>query len=126
MRVDRCLCSTSRIRLLAVHSVQCKYDCDVSRRLRLLLQLGVMAPEMRQADRLSAGQVGYIITGLKSTKAVRVGDTWHHYKATNVVPLPGFKPAKAMMFAGEPTSSCLLGVRPLESELQIYAFLMCL
>ena len=43
---------------------------------------------------------GYIITGLKSPKAVRVGDTWHHSKASDVVPLPGFKPAKAMMFAG--------------------------
>ena len=59
-----------------------------------------MAPDMRQADCLRTGQVGYIITGLKSPKAVRVGDTWHHSKASDVVPLPGFKPAKAMMFAG--------------------------
>lgn len=64
------------------------------------LQLGVMAPEMRQADCLKTGQVGYVITGLKSTNAVRVGDTWHHAKATNVTPLPGFRVAKAMMFAG--------------------------
>lgn len=72
------------------------------------VQLGVMAPEMRQVDCLKTGQVGYIITGLKSTKAVRVGDTWHHSKAMNVTPLPGFRPAKAMMFAGAP-EGLLLG-----------------
>lgn len=71
------------------------------------MQLGVMAPEMRPANRLQTGQVGYIITGLKSTKAVRVGDTWHDSKATNVTALPGFKPAKAMMFAGAQLATIL-------------------
>jgi translation factor GUF1, mitochondrial len=69
----------------------------------VVAQLGVMAPEMRPTQRLFTGQVGYVITGLKSTKGVRVGDTWHSHKATNVQPLPGFMPAKAMMFAGAPS-----------------------
>jgi hypothetical protein len=64
------------------------------------MQLGVMAPHMQPAECLSTGQVGYIVTGLKSTKSVRVGDTWYHHKTQNVDPLPGFEAAKANMFAG--------------------------
>lgn len=68
------------------------------------MQLGVMCPEMTPTTALYTGQVGYLVTGLKSTKAVRVGDTWHAHTARDVEPLPGFKPAKAMMFAGVPCS----------------------
>ena len=71
------------------------------------VQLGVLCPQMVPTGALYTGQVGYVVTGLKSTKAVRVGDTWHAHKATDVAPLPGFKPAKAMMFAGVPTHPCL-------------------
>jgi len=46
-------------------------------------------------------QVGYVITGLKDTRAARVGDTWHLYKRP-VARLPGFKPSKSMVFAGAP------------------------
>lgn len=46
-------------------------------------------------------QVGYVITGLKDTRAARVGDTWHLYKRP-VELLPGFKPSKSMVFAGAP------------------------
>lgn len=44
-------------------------------------------------------QVGYVITGMKNTRAARVGDTWHLYKRP-VERLPGFKPVKSMVFAG--------------------------
>jgi translation elongation factor EF-4 len=44
-------------------------------------------------------QVGYVITGMKNVKAARVGDTWHAAKRP-VEPLPGFRPAKSMVFAG--------------------------
>jgi translation elongation factor EF-4 len=40
--------------------------------------------------------VGYIIPGIKSIKAVRVGDTLHHHRKP-VRALPGFRPAKAMV-----------------------------
>ena len=63
------------------------------------MQLGVLTPDMQPTQELRTGQVGYVVTGLKSIKAARVGDTWHHHKATPE-PLPGFRPAKAMMFAG--------------------------
>ena len=49
--------------------------------------------------RLYAGQVGYLITGMKTVKEARVGDTLYHTKDP-VTPFPGFKPAKPMVFAG--------------------------
>jgi translation elongation factor EF-4 len=76
------------------------------------MQLGILTPEMQPAAALLTGQVGYVITGLRSIKAARVGDTWQHYKA-HAAPLPGFPPAKAMIFAGDvlPPST---GLRNLE------------
>ena len=43
--------------------------------------------------------MGYVILGIKTTKAARVGDTLHLAKCP-VEPLPGFRPAKSMVFAG--------------------------
>ncbi len=57
-------------------------------------------PEPFPTDRLCTGQVGYIITGMKSTKNAQIGDTWFRYKQP-VEALPGFKPSKSMVFAGE-------------------------
>ncbi len=64
-----------------------------------VLELGLMYPEMMPTDVLYAGQVGYVITGMKTVREARVGDTLYHAKKT-VVPFPGFKPAKPMVFAG--------------------------
>ncbi|HSW76291.1 MAG TPA: translation elongation factor 4 [Candidatus Saccharimonadales bacterium] len=64
-----------------------------------ILELGLMYPEQLPMDALYAGQVGYIITGMKTVKEARVGDTISHTK-TSVTPFPGFKPAKSMVFAG--------------------------
>lgn len=46
-----------------------------------------------------AGQVGYIVAGMKDVKEAQIGDTLYHHKHP-VEALPGFKPAKAMVFAG--------------------------
>eukprot|EP00193_Tetraselmis_chui_P013509 CAMPEP_0177788492 /NCGR_PEP_ID=MMETSP0491_2-20121128/22154_1 /TAXON_ID=63592 /ORGANISM="Tetraselmis chuii, Strain PLY429" /LENGTH=564 /DNA_ID=CAMNT_0019310111 /DNA_START=897 /DNA_END=2591 /DNA_ORIENTATION=+ len=62
--------------------------------------LGLLVPEPCATGRLLTGQVGYIITGMKTTRSARVGDTWQRHKDTGVMPLPGFKPAKSMVFAG--------------------------
>ena len=48
---------------------------------------------------LYAGQVGYLIAGMKTVQEARVGETIYHTKKA-VVPFPGFKPAKPMVFAG--------------------------
>ncbi len=58
-----------------------------------------MVPEPCPTGSLCTGQVGYLITGIKSTKSAKIGDTWHLFKHP-VIPLPGFRPTKAMVFAG--------------------------
>lgn len=64
-----------------------------------VLETGLMYPELTPKDALYAGQVGYLITGMKTVKEARVGDTIFHEKKP-VTPFPGFKPAKPMVFAG--------------------------
>lgn len=64
-----------------------------------ILELGLMYPEPTPQNALYAGQVGYIIPGMKTVKEARVGDTLFHYK-NPVEPFPGFKPAKPVVFAG--------------------------
>jgi elongation factor 4 len=64
-----------------------------------LENVGILFPERVPTGALYTGQVGYIIGGMRSTKEARVGDTLYH-EGTQVEPLPGFKPAKPMVFAG--------------------------
>lgn len=64
-----------------------------------VLEIGLMYPDLRPMNSLHAGQVGYVITGMKTVQEARVGDTLFHVKKT-VQPFPGFKPAKPMVFAG--------------------------
>lgn len=64
-----------------------------------ILEIGLMYPEQQSTGALYAGQVGYIISGMKTVKEARVGDTICHAKKI-VPPFPGFKPAKPMVFAG--------------------------
>lgn len=62
-------------------------------------EVGLLAPEPFSTGALSVGQVGYVVTGMKDTRAARVGDTWHLVKQP-VDPLPGFEEAKSAVFAG--------------------------
>lgn len=64
------------------------------------MQVGLLTPDPAATQQLRTGQVGYVITGMKSTRSARLGDTWHLLKQP-VEPLPGFKPIKSMVFAGE-------------------------
>ncbi|KAI3784812.1 hypothetical protein L1987_43917 [Smallanthus sonchifolius] len=64
-----------------------------------VLDVGIMHPELRSTGYLLTGQVGYVVSGMRSTKEARVGDTLFHTRTT-VEPLPGFKPAKHMVFSG--------------------------
>ena len=65
-----------------------------------LLELGVFAPEARPVQRLATGEVGYVATGLKTVADCRVGDTLTHDARRASEPLPGYRPAKPMVFAG--------------------------
>ena len=63
-------------------------------------ELGFLSPTMRAADTLSAGEVGYVITGLKDVSRLRVGDTLTSVGRPASEPLPGYKDVKPMVFAG--------------------------
>jgi GTP-binding protein LepA len=65
-----------------------------------LLELGYFDPELHPAMELSAGEVGYLATGLKVVQDVQVGDTVTQADEPAVMPLPGYRPAKSMVFAG--------------------------
>ena len=64
-----------------------------------VFELGLMFPDPTPTGVLYTGQVGYIIAGIKTVKESRIGDTFYHTHAP-VEALPGFKPAKSMVFAG--------------------------
>jgi GTP-binding protein LepA len=63
-------------------------------------ELGVMSPAMRPVPALSAGEVGYVVTGLKDVSRLRVGETLTPRKASASEPLPGYLDVKPMVFAG--------------------------
>jgi GTP-binding protein LepA len=63
-------------------------------------QLGVFTPKSVARDQLSAGEVGFIITGIKELKAAKVGDTVTLAGRPAASPLPGFKEVKPQVFAG--------------------------
>ncbi len=63
-------------------------------------EIGFFAPGQRAVPSLGAGEVGYVITGLKDVSELRVGDTITSERAPAAAPLPGFKDVKPMVFAG--------------------------
>jgi GTP-binding protein LepA len=65
-----------------------------------LLELGVFRPQLVPVNRLVAGEVGYIATGLKNVREAQVGDTVTSVATPAAEPLPGFQEAKSLVFAG--------------------------
>jgi GTP-binding protein LepA len=65
-----------------------------------ILEIGVFKPMMTTVDSLTAGEVGYIATGLKVVRECQVGDTVTLASNPASAPLPGYRPAKPMVFAG--------------------------
>jgi GTP-binding protein LepA len=63
-------------------------------------ELGFFSPTMTPTDTLTAGEVGYVITGLKELSTLRVGDTLTSVGNRAATPLPGYKDVKPMVFAG--------------------------
>ncbi|HMN64286.1 MAG TPA: translation elongation factor 4 [Burkholderiaceae bacterium] len=77
-----------RIRLMATGAA---YSCE---------QVGVFTPKSAPRDALSAGMVGFVITGMKELKAAKVGDTITLVSPSATAPLPGFREIKPSVFAG--------------------------
>src|SRR5437868_7764320 len=63
-------------------------------------ELGFFSPTRSASGRLEAGEVGYVITGLKDVSRLRVGDTLTSETSPAAEPLPGYKEVKPMVFAG--------------------------
>jgi len=65
------------------------------------LELGFLKPSYVATDKLSAGEIGYLVSGLKDITAVRVGDTISMKSANGpALALPGYKEVKPMVYAG--------------------------
>ena len=77
-----------RILLMATGAA---YNCE---------QVGVFTPKSVAREQLTAGDVGFVVAGIKELKAARVGDTITHAARRASAPLPGFKEVKPQVFAG--------------------------
>lgn len=66
----------------------------------IALEVGILKPEMLPKDSLSEGEVGYIVTNLKTTREAKVGDTVTLKKAPAKNPLPGYKNVLPFVYAG--------------------------
>jgi GTP-binding protein LepA len=62
--------------------------------------IGFFAPDMTPTDGLRAGEVGYVITGMKDVSQLRVGDTLTTRANRATEPLPGYREVKPMVFCG--------------------------
>ncbi|MCS5559649.1 MAG: translation elongation factor 4, partial [Oceanospirillaceae bacterium] len=68
--------------------------------------IGIFTPKRKQTDILRAGEVGYVVAGIKDIHGAPVGDTLTHVKTADVDSLPGFKKVQPQVYAGLfPTSS---------------------
>jgi len=69
-------------------------------------QVGIFSPKMESAEKLSSGEVGYIISGIKSVTDTKIGDTITDVDNPAQEPCPGYKDIKPMVFCGlYPTQS---------------------
>ncbi len=71
----------------------------------LALEVGALKPDMSPKKTLETGEIGYIVTNLKSTREAKVGDTValavaHESSSTSIVPLPGYQDVKPFVYAG--------------------------
>jgi GTP-binding protein LepA len=65
-----------------------------------ILELGVFRPQLVPVERLLAGEVGYVATGLKAVREAQVGDTITSAARPATQPLPGYQTAKSLVFSG--------------------------
>ncbi len=86
------------------------YDGSVSPGMRIqpmstgatfeVSRVGIFTPHMREVGELRAGEVGYVIAGIRDVRQSRVGDTLTEADRPTMRPLPGFRDARPMVFAG--------------------------
>ncbi len=81
----------TRGKRIEILSTQRRYTAD---------RLGVFSPKMSDREALSAGEVGYVIAGIKEINGAPVGDTIRDTGAIDTLPLPGFERVQPRVFAG--------------------------
>ncbi len=86
--VDGTIETGARVRLMATGR---SYDAE---------EVGVYTPKQKPTGRLSAGEVGYIIAGIKDVRNCQIGDTVTEELRPTTRPFPGFQKIKPMVFAG--------------------------
>ena len=86
--VDGALRAGDRIRFAATNT---RYEA---------LEIGVFTPHMRPCQTLGTGEVGYLIANIKTLGDVRIGDTVVLDRERDVAPLPGYRPARPMVYCG--------------------------
>jgi GTP-binding protein LepA len=86
--VDGCLRPKEKVKLM---STGASHLCE---------QVGVFTPKAQARDELSAGEVGFVVAGIKELRSAKVGDTLTHADKPTREPLPGFKEVKPQVFAG--------------------------
>jgi len=78
---------------VAIQAMQTGTQADID-------DIGFFGPEMTSIDGLRAGEVGYVITGVKDVSQLRVGDTLTTRARPATEPLPGYQEVKPMVFSG--------------------------
>ena len=66
----------------------------------IALEIGALKPDMAAGTSLQAGEIGYIVTNLKSTRQAKVGDTVTLVSSPATVALPGYKDVRPFVYAG--------------------------
>ncbi len=66
----------------------------------LALEVGALKPDMTPLDAIETGEIGYIVTNLKSTREAKVGDTVTLAASPAQTPLPGYQDVKPFVYAG--------------------------
>lgn len=66
----------------------------------LALEVGVLSPTMKPEDSIDTGEIGYIVTNLKTTRDAKVGDTVTVKRSHSDAPLPGYQNVKPFVYAG--------------------------
>lgn len=85
---DGCLVKGARILLMS------------SQKEHEVLSLGVFTPKAVEVDRLSVGEVGYLTCGIREVSETQIGDTVTGAASPSLVPIPGYKEVRPMVFCG--------------------------
>ena len=86
--IDGVMKKGQKVRLVSTNAV---YQLD---------RVGVSRPKKENVDELGPGEIGFFTASIKQVADTRVGDTVVEEKNMDVVPLPGFRPAQSVVFAG--------------------------